>query len=116
MVSNRRVKLEAATLEPGTVVAGTVKSLKDYGAVISLSDGVEGLLHVSQVSQVFVEKLENCLAVGDDVCCVVIKVAAADGSISLSTKMLEAKPGEMVRNSSAVFERAAAAAAAAPSA
>ena len=114
VVSNRRVKLEAAValIEPGALVSGRVKSLKPFGAVVSLEGGLEGLLHVSQVSQVFVKDLGEVVAEGDEVQCVVIKVAADDGSISLSTKMLETKPGEMLRDASAVFERAAAAAAA----
>jgi small subunit ribosomal protein S1 len=111
-VSNRRVRLESATalLEPGGVVDGTVKSLRTYGAVVTLESGVEALLHVSQISQVFVQNVSDVLGEGDAVRCVVIKVDADDGSISLSTKMLESKPGEMLRNASAVFERSSSAA------
>jgi len=114
VVSNRRVRLDAATseLEPGNVVEGTVKKLKSYGAVVALDSGLEGLLHVSQISQVFVQNVSDVFQLADPVRCVVIKVDADDGSISLSTKMLEGKPGEMVGNASAVFARAAAAAAA----
>jgi len=111
VVSNRRVRLESATaLEPGSVIDGTVKELKPYGALVTLPSGVEGLLHVSQISQVFVANVSSILAAGDAVRCVVIKVDADDGSISLSTKMLEGKPGEMLRNASAVFERSSGAA------
>ena len=110
VVSNRRVKLESATasLEPGALVEGTVKSVKEYGAVVSLDSGagLKGLLHVSQISQVFVKDVSACFAEGDPVCAVVIKVDPDDGSISLSTKMLESKPGEMLRDASAVCERA----------
>ena len=114
VVSNRRVKLEAATseLEPGRVVEGTVRLVKDYGAVVRLASGVEGLLHISQLSQVFVKNVSDCLQPGAAVRCVVIKVDADDGSISLSTKMLEGSPGEMLKNATAVYERAATAAAA----
>jgi len=106
-LANRRVRIESATatLEPGSVVEGTVKAVRDYGAVVSLTNGLEGLLHVSQISQVFVKDVEAVFGEGDPVRCVVIKVDADDGSISLSTKMLEKRPGEMARDASAVFER-----------
>jgi len=111
VVSNRRVRLEGASseLEPGSVVEGQVKAIKDYGAVVTLDSGIEGLLHVSQISQVFVKDIADCFDIGDAVRCVVIKVGAEDGSISLSTKMLEEKPGEMLRNASAVYLRSVAA-------
>lgn len=115
IVSHRRVKIDDALtkLEPGSVIAGTVGALKDYGAVIKLDGGrLEGLLHVSQISQVFVKNVSACFEVDAPIYVVVLKVSEEDGSIKLSTKMLEGKPGEMLRNSSAVYERAAAAAAA----
>jgi len=108
VVSHRRALLEnGPTLEPGTMVEGSVKGVKDFGAIIALDDGFEGLLHVSQVSQVFVSSPADCLKEGDRVRCVIIRVDPEDGSIALSTKMLEERPGEMVKNASAVFERAA---------
>lgn len=93
VVSHRRVLLERAAveLEPGAMVEGSVKEIKDFGAIISLQNGFEGLLHVSQVSQVFVNSPSDCLRAGDAVRCVVIRVDSEDGSISLSTKMLEEK-------------------------
>ena len=45
-------------------------------------------------------------ASGDRVRCVVIRIDSDDGSISLSTKMLEDRPGEMIKNATMVFERA----------
>ena len=53
----------------------------------------------------FVTSPADCLKVGDEVQCVVIKVDAEDSSIP-PTKMLEDKPGEMMKDSKAVFERA----------
>ena len=97
-------------IEVGSVVEGTVRAVKDYGAVVRLDSGIEGLLHVSQISQVFVRNVSECVSEGAALRCVVIKVDEDDGSISLSTKMLESKPGEMLRNATAVYERACAAA------
>jgi len=79
--------------------------LKKFGATVTLEGGIQGLLHVSQVSQVYVRNIEDVLSVGDAVRCVVIKLDPNDGSVALSTKMLEATPGEMLTSSAAVFER-----------
>jgi len=99
MASNRRVQLQErlAELAPGQVVSGTVTAIKDYGAVVRLSDdGLDGLLHISQISQGFVNNVSAILALGQEVRCVVIKVDARDGSVSLSTKRLEQRPGDML--------------------
>ena len=101
MASNRRVQLQArlAELAPGQVVSGTVTAVKEYGAVVRLSeDGLDGLLHISQISQSFVPDISAIFSVGDSVRCVVIKVDAGDGSVSLSTKRLEQRAGDMLRN------------------
>jgi len=112
VVSNRRVKFEEAltAIEPGSIVEGVVKDVKEFGAIVSLAGGFEGLLHVSQVSQVFVQSPADCLKNGDSVRCVVIRVDADDGSIALSTKMLEGTPGAMLKNATAVYEKSRAAA------
>ena len=88
------------------MVSGKVTAMRDYGAVVALACGVDGLLHISQISSTYVKNVSDALSLGDEVRCVVIKVDEEDGSVSLSTKMLEAKPGEMLRNATAVFERA----------
>ena len=94
------------SLMPGAVVEGTVSSVLEFGATVQLANGlVEGLLHVSQVSELFVRNMSSIVAPGDVIQVVVIKVDPKDGSISLSTKRLEMTPGEIVRNASAVFER-----------
>lgn len=108
VVSHRRFRLEQAMalLQPGAVVEGTVSSVLEFGATVQLANGlVEGLLHVSQVSELFVRNMSSIVAPGDVIQVVVIKVDPKDGSISLSTKRLEMTPGEIVRNASAVFER-----------
>ena len=95
-----------ALLQPGAVVEGRVSSVLEFGATVQLANGlVEGLLHVSQVSELFVRNMSSIIMPGDVIQAVVIKVDPKDGSISLSTKRLEMTPGEIVRNASAVFER-----------
>lgn len=108
VVSHRRYRLEKAmaAIEQGSVVTGTVTAIKPYGATVRVSEDVEGLLHISQISQLYVRNVSDVFEIGAPVGCVVIKMDVSDGSVSLSTKMLEKKPGEMVRNSTAVYERA----------
>ena len=43
-------KERLAQFKPGDVVEGTVDSLKDYGAFVKLAEGVDGLVHISQIS------------------------------------------------------------------
>eukprot|EP00308_Calcidiscus_leptoporus_P005505 CAMPEP_0119377480 /NCGR_PEP_ID=MMETSP1334-20130426/45149_1 /TAXON_ID=127549 /ORGANISM="Calcidiscus leptoporus, Strain RCC1130" /LENGTH=271 /DNA_ID=CAMNT_0007396421 /DNA_START=176 /DNA_END=991 /DNA_ORIENTATION=- len=109
VASHRRVKVaqRADELAAGQVVDGVVTSVKPFGAVVRLDgiEGVDGLLHISQVSQVYVEKMESVFEVGEHVRCLVIKVDPKDGSISLSTKMLERRAGDVMNNRSAVFTR-----------
>lgn len=109
VVSHRRVKLEGlqGALEMGQLVEGTVKSIREYGAVVSLASGMEGLLHISQLSRAYVKSMNESLGEGDPIRCVVIKLGEGDGSVGLSTKMLETRPGDMLRNATLVFQQAA---------
>jgi small subunit ribosomal protein S1 len=111
IVSHRRALLDQLTrkggaLEPGQVARGTVSKVMPYGVAVQLQEGVRALLHVSQMSQTYVRNVDDLFSLGDPVTCVVLKVDASDGSVALSTKLLEDKPGEMLRDAKAVFERA----------
>lgn len=75
-----------ATVEVGQVYEGTVRNIESYGAFVELKDGVEGLLHISEVEHNRVVKIEKVLKSGDTVKVQVIKVE--DGHISLSRKAL----------------------------
>jgi small subunit ribosomal protein S1 len=77
----------------GSKVAGKVVSLTDYGAFIELEEGVEGLIHVSEMS--WTRKVRNpakLLNIGDSVEAVVSDVNVANRRISLSLKALEENP------------------------
>lgn len=76
-----------------------------FGAVVRLADGLEGLLHVSQVSRLYVQNVSEVLTRGEELTCVVLKVDLADGSLALSTKMLESRPGEMLDDRAALLAR-----------
>src|SRR5512146_2184357 len=80
---------------PGTVVRGKVVSLKDYGAFIELEEGIEGLVHVSEMSWTRrVKHPSKVVAVGDVVEAVVLDIDAKANRISLGMKQLEANPYE----------------------
>jgi small subunit ribosomal protein S1 len=81
----------------GTKVHGRVVSLADYGAFVELEEGVEGLIHVSEMS--WTKKVRNpskLVSVGSDVEAVVSDVNVQNRRISLSLKALEQNPWETI--------------------
>src|SRR6187402_2129173 len=75
---------------PGTVVRGKVVSLKDYGAFIELEEGIEGLVHISEMSWTRrVKHPSKVVAVGDTVEAVVLDIDPRQNRISLGMKQLE---------------------------
>jgi small subunit ribosomal protein S1 len=78
---------------PGTVVRGKVVSLKDYGAFIELEQGIEGLVHISEMSWTRrVKHPSKVVAVGDTVEAVVLDIDPRQNRISLGMKQLEPNP------------------------
>src|SRR5450432_1389601 len=78
---------------PGTVVRGKVVSLKDYGAFIELEEGIEGLVHISEMSWTRrVKHPSKVVAVGDVVEAVVLDIDPRQNRISLGMKQLEPNP------------------------
>jgi len=113
VVSNRRaiVDKEMKDISVGQVVEGAVTAIKPYGVFVSMN-GVAGLLHISQISSDRVYDLEKVLPVGTRLKCMVVSQDAAKGRLALSTKTLESKPGEMLKDPQAVYDNAEATAAA----
>ena len=75
---------KVAMIVPGTVLDGTVESLKPYGAFVDLKDGLTGLVHISQICQKRIKKPSEVLKVGDKVKVKVLNTN--EGKISLSIK------------------------------
>jgi small subunit ribosomal protein S1 len=90
--------LEVESIYPvGAKVQGKVVSLTDYGAFIELEDGVEGLIHVSEMSWTKRIKHPNkILTVGDDVETVVLALDIPNRRISLGLKQIEPNPWEVI--------------------
>jgi len=82
---------------PGTVVRGKVVSLKDYGAFIELEEGIEGLVHVSEMSWTRrVKHPSKVVAIEDVVEAVVLDVDVENKRVSLGMKQLEPNPYEQL--------------------
>ncbi len=73
----------------GTQVEGTVTNVTDFGVFVQLEEGIEGLIHVSEISKEKVKTPIGMFNVGDTVKAMVINVSADDRKIGLSLKALE---------------------------
>jgi len=83
----------AAKYPPQTRVRGRVVSITDYGAFVELEKGVEGLIHVSEMSWTrHVRHPSKILNIGDELDAVVLKVDQANEKISLGLKQVEPDP------------------------
>jgi small subunit ribosomal protein S1 len=80
---------EIATKYPvGMVVKGKVSKVASFGAFIELEDGVDGLVHISQISDQRVEKVRDALEVGQEVEARVVKVDRGERRIGLSIRAM----------------------------
>lgn len=77
-------KNKISNVQAGLVTEGVVESIQTYGAFVTLSNGLSGLVHISQICEKRIKKPSEVLAVGDKV---KVKVTAVkDGKLSLSIK------------------------------
>jgi small subunit ribosomal protein S1 len=84
---------QLATLEEGAVVRGTVSRLASFGAFVDLG-GIDGLLHVSDISWSRVASPEEVLSVGQAIEAKVLKIDRESRRISLGLKQLQPEPWE----------------------
>ncbi|MGD0829818.1 MAG: S1 RNA-binding domain-containing protein [Terracidiphilus sp.] len=105
VVVDRRVVLEEqargvtaarhAALKEGDTVMGTVRTLMPYGAFVDLG-GIDGLLHVSDISHARVTKPEDVLTVGQELQLRILKIDPETKKISLGLKQLQPEPWQTV--------------------
>jgi small subunit ribosomal protein S1 len=135
---NERFSLGIKQLEPdpwqaaynkypsGTIIEGTITNVTDFGVFLQLEEGIEGLVHISELSKEKIKTPVGVYQVGDTLKAIVINVSAKDRKIGLSIKTLDddgSTPAEegttavapKKEDSAAAATAAAAAAAAAPS-
>ncbi|MDP6409822.1 MAG: S1 RNA-binding domain-containing protein [Planctomycetota bacterium] len=81
-----------AKLVPGSLVKGTVTRIESFGAFVEISPGVEGLVHVSNLSRKRVENPEDVLSSGQQVEAMVLEIKEGGRRIGLGMKQLEPDP------------------------
>ncbi|MBV8884376.1 MAG: S1 RNA-binding domain-containing protein [Chroococcidiopsidaceae cyanobacterium CP_BM_RX_35] len=107
VLSNRLATRSAgfSHLELGQLVEGKVTGIKPFGVFIDL-DGISGLLHIKQVSQNYIESLPALFHSDQLIKAVIIDLDAGKGRVSLSTRVLENYPGEMLEKMDEVMASA----------
>jgi len=75
----------------GDVVSGQVTSVTDFGAFVALEEGIEGLVHVSEISHEKVEKPSDVVKVGDVVSALILHIDPHERRIGLSIKKMKEK-------------------------
>jgi len=114
VVVDRRVVLEEqareqsqarnAALKEGDIVAGTVRSLMPYGAFVDLG-GVDGLLHVSDISFTRIAHPQEVLTAGQQLQVKILKIDPETKKISLGLRQLQAEPWQTAADRYAVGQR-----------
>ncbi|HBJ84979.1 MAG TPA: 30S ribosomal protein S1 [Verrucomicrobiales bacterium] len=85
----------------GDVVKGRVAKIASFGAFVELEDDIDGLVHISQISEDRIEKVKDKLNVGDEVEARVIKVDKVERRIGLSIKAMNYSEAEIQKESQA---------------
>jgi small subunit ribosomal protein S1 len=83
-----------ARYHPGDVKKGKVTKLTNFGVFVELEQGLEGLLHISELADDKVESPEDVVKVGDEIEVKILRVDAAERKIGLSRKQLTEEGGE----------------------
>jgi len=83
----------------GDLVKGQVAKIASFGAFVNLEDDIDGLIHISQLSEEHVEKVKDVIKVGDDVEARVIKVDKVERRIGLSIKAVSYTEDQLQKES-----------------
>jgi small subunit ribosomal protein S1 len=115
IVVDRRVVLEEeqsqrrqqafTELQEGAIVRGRVRSIMDFGAFVELMPGVDGLLHIADMSHTRVAKASDVVKVGDELDLKILKLDAATKKLSLGLKQLQEDPWTVAARSFAAGDR-----------
>ncbi len=79
----------------GQLVKGKVSKIASFGAFIELEDGVDGLVHISQISNDHIEKVKDALKVGQEVEARIVRIDSDDRRIGLSIKAVDMSEEEL---------------------
>jgi len=107
VLSNRLATRSAAfsQLEIGQLVDGVITGIKPFGLFVDMN-GTTGLLHINQISKNYVESLTPLFQIKQPIKAMIVGLDEGKGRISLSTKVLENFPGEMLENMAGVMTEA----------
>lgn len=100
LVLSQRQAAKAANLRQldiGQVVQGKIVGIKPFGLFIDFG-GTTGLLHINQISKNYISSLDERFQLGQSIKALVLDVDEVKQRVSLSTKVLENYPGEMLEN------------------
>jgi small subunit ribosomal protein S1 len=79
----------------GQIVTGKVSKTASFGAFVELEDGVDGLVHISQISDQHIEKVKDALRAGQDVEARIVKIDREERRIGLSIKAVTMNEGQL---------------------
>jgi small subunit ribosomal protein S1 len=96
-------KSEIQALNVDDVVSGVIARITDFGAFVKISDHVEGLVHISELSQYHTKKVDDEVKIGDPVQAKVIKISGK--RVSLSLKALQETPWDLFMKEYKVGDR-----------
>ena len=89
--------LAADKYAEGDVIHGKVVRIVPFGAFIEVEKGIDGLVHVSQISHEFLENPTTALTIGEEIDAKILKLDCAEKKMTLSIKALEPKPENLER-------------------
>jgi small subunit ribosomal protein S1 len=98
LVLSQRLATQAVSLsqlEIGQLVSGAIVTIKPFGLFVDF-DGATGLLHINQISKNYISSLEAMFQPGQPIKAMIVDLDTVKNRVSLSTKVLENYPGEMV--------------------
>jgi ribosomal protein S1 len=86
------IKQKIAQLKTGTTVTGKVSSVLPFGVFVTLEDGLEGLVHISEVAWTKTENLASVINVGQEVSAKIISTEPETGRVNLSIRQITEDP------------------------
>jgi len=108
--ANKRISLGLKQVEPnpwedverrypkGTKIKGVIKNITDFGVFVGIEDGIDGLVHVSDLSWKKIKHPSELFKKGQEIEAIVMNIDSANKRFSLSTKLLEKNPWEGVED------------------
>lgn len=108
LVMSQRLASQSARfseIELGQLVEGKISNIKPFGLFVDMG-GTTGLLHIKQISQNYIENLQNLFQLSQPIKAVVVNLDEGKSRISLSTRVLENYAGEMLENMAEVMASA----------